>query len=96
MALRFTQLLTEMSTRNIKKEIIFLGSKVRPVLVAHNFSAIYEPTVYTMWDPQHLATLEASTACYGDSFTFFFFFILQYALGPGVYSGLNRNKYRKH
>jgi hypothetical protein len=25
-----------------------------------------------MWDPQHLTTLWASTACYGDSFTLLF------------------------
>jgi hypothetical protein len=25
-----------------------------------------------MWDPQHLTTLEASTACYGDNFTLFY------------------------
>jgi hypothetical protein len=24
-----------------------------------------------MWDPRHLTTLQASTACYTDSFTFF-------------------------
>jgi hypothetical protein len=24
-----------------------------------------------MWDPQHLTALQASKACYGDSFTFF-------------------------
>jgi hypothetical protein len=26
-----------------------------------------------MWDPQHLTTLQASTACYGDSLTYFAF-----------------------
>jgi hypothetical protein len=26
-----------------------------------------------MWDPQYLTNLQASTACYGDSFTFHFF-----------------------
>jgi hypothetical protein len=30
---------------------MFLGSKVRPVRRADNFTAIYEPIVYTMWDP---------------------------------------------
>jgi hypothetical protein len=30
---------------------MFLGSKVRPVLKADNLNAIYEPIVYTMWDP---------------------------------------------
>jgi hypothetical protein len=41
---------------------------------ADNLTAICEPTVWTMSDPQHLITLSASTACYGDSFTFFFYF----------------------
>jgi hypothetical protein len=30
---------------------MFLGSKVRPVRKADNLTAIYEPIVYTMWDP---------------------------------------------
>jgi hypothetical protein len=41
---------------------MFLGSKVQPVRGAGNLTAIYEPTVWTMWDPQHLTTLKASTA----------------------------------
>jgi hypothetical protein len=36
--------LTEISTGNIKN-IMFLGSKVRPVRGAHNLTAIYEPIV---------------------------------------------------
>jgi hypothetical protein len=43
-ALEFTQPLTEISTRNIKI-IMFLGSKVRPVRRADNFTAICEPIV---------------------------------------------------
>jgi hypothetical protein len=43
-ALGFTQLLTEMSTRNIKI-IMFLGSKVRLVHKADSLTAIYEPIV---------------------------------------------------
>jgi hypothetical protein len=35
--------------------------KVQPVHKADNLTAICELTVYTMWDPQHLA-------CYRDSF----------------------------
>jgi hypothetical protein len=27
------------------------GSKARPACKAHNLTAIYKPTVYTMWDP---------------------------------------------
>jgi hypothetical protein len=44
LALEFAQLLTEMSTGNIKK-IMFLGSKVRLVREADNLTAIYEPIV---------------------------------------------------
>jgi hypothetical protein len=36
---------------------MFLGSKVRRVRRADNLTAIYEPIVYTMWDPKHLTTL---------------------------------------
>jgi hypothetical protein len=53
-----------MSTMNL------LGAgKVPPARKADNFVAICKPIVYTMWDPQHLRTLHASAACYGDSFT---------------------------
>jgi hypothetical protein len=44
-ALGFTQPLTEMSTGNIKKKLMFLGSKVRLVRGAHNLTTIYEPSV---------------------------------------------------
>jgi hypothetical protein len=40
MALGFTEPLTEISTRNIK-QIMFLGSKVRPVRAADNLTTIY-------------------------------------------------------
>jgi hypothetical protein len=30
---------------------MFVGSKVRRVRKANNLTAIYEPIVYTMWDP---------------------------------------------
>jgi hypothetical protein len=36
---------------------MFLESRVRPVHKADNFTAICEPTVYTVWDPQYLTTL---------------------------------------
>jgi hypothetical protein len=65
LALRFIQPLTEMSTRSRK---MFLESTERPVRRAANFTAICEPIVYTMWDPQ-LHTLWDSKACYGDSFS---------------------------
>jgi hypothetical protein len=51
---------------------MFLGIKQRPGHKADNFTAICEPIFYTMWDPEHLTTLQASTACYGDSFTFLY------------------------
>jgi hypothetical protein len=50
---------------------MFLESRVRPAHTADNFTAICELTVYTVWDPQHLTTMYTSTACYGNSFTFF-------------------------
>jgi hypothetical protein len=66
MALVSTQPLTEMSTRNLA------GGKRRPVQKADNFTATYKPIVYKMLDPGRLTTLWASTACYRDSFAFFF------------------------
>jgi hypothetical protein len=46
-ALGFTQLLTEMSTGNIKKKV-FLESKERSVHGADNLTTIYELIVWTM------------------------------------------------
>jgi hypothetical protein len=66
MALGSTQPLTEMSTRNLP------GGKGRPAPEADNLTAICEPIVYKMWEPEHLTTLWASTACYRDSFTLLF------------------------
>jgi hypothetical protein len=54
---------------------MFLGSKVRPVRGADNLTAVYEPIVYTMWHPQHLTSLYASTACYGDNLLLFSFIV---------------------
>jgi hypothetical protein len=34
-----------------------LESRARPVPRDGNFTAIYEPTVYIMWDPQRLTIL---------------------------------------
>jgi hypothetical protein len=65
MALESTQPLTEMSTRHIP------GGKGRPARKADNLTAICEPIVYKMWDPEHLTTLWASTARYRDTFTFY-------------------------
>jgi hypothetical protein len=36
--------------RKHRKKKVFLGSKVLPVRGADNLTAIYEPTVSTMWD----------------------------------------------
>jgi hypothetical protein len=57
-------LLREMSTRNIP------GGKWRPARKADNHAAIYEPIIWKMWEPRHLTTLWASTACYRDSLFF--------------------------
>jgi hypothetical protein len=46
------------------------GDKGRPAREANNLTAIYEPIVYKMWEPQHFTTLWASSACYKDIFTF--------------------------
>jgi hypothetical protein len=67
MALGSNQPLTEMSTRNLP------GGKGRPVCKADGLTVISEPTVQKMWEPQTLITLQASVACYKDSFTFFSF-----------------------
>jgi small-conductance mechanosensitive channel len=60
MALRSTQPLTEISTRNLP------GGKWRPALKADNLAVICEPIVYKLWEPRRLKTLWASTACYRD------------------------------
>jgi hypothetical protein len=64
MALGSTQPLTEMSTRNLP------GGEGRPARKADNLTAICEPIVYKMWEPQHLTAIWVSTARYRDSFTF--------------------------
>jgi hypothetical protein len=68
MALGSTQPLTEMSTRNLP------GGKSLPALKADNFTAICEPIVYKTWEPRRLTTQWASTACYRDSFTYFYYY----------------------
>jgi hypothetical protein len=52
MALGSTQPLTEMCTRNIPG-----GGEGRPARKADNLTAICEPIVYKMWEPQHLTSL---------------------------------------
>jgi hypothetical protein len=63
MALGSTQLLTQMSTKNLP------GSKDRPARKDDNLTAFHEPIGLEMWEPLRLTTLWASTACYRDSFT---------------------------
>jgi hypothetical protein len=41
----------------------------RPARKADSLTAICESIVKTLLDPQHLISLWATTACYGDSFT---------------------------
>jgi hypothetical protein len=64
-ALGSTQPITEMSTTNLP------GGKGRPAREA-DLTTIREPIIQKMWEPQRLTTLLASTACYRDSFAFFF------------------------
>jgi hypothetical protein len=66
MALGSTQPPTEMSTRNLRE------GKGQPARGTDNLTAICE-SVYKIWEPRHLTTLWAFTACYRDSFTFIFF-----------------------
>jgi hypothetical protein len=51
---------------------MFLGSKARSVRNADKHTVICEPIVCRMWYPQHLTTLQASTACNENSFTLLF------------------------
>jgi hypothetical protein len=65
MALGSTLPLTEMSTRNLP------GGKKRQAGKA-DLTNIYETICRKMWEPPRLTNLWASTACYRDSFTFFY------------------------
>jgi hypothetical protein len=66
MTLVSTQLLTEMSTRNLP------GGKGRLARGADNPTSICELIVQKMWEPRRLTTLWASTACYSYNLTFFY------------------------
>jgi hypothetical protein len=68
MAVGITRPLTEMSTRNLA------GGKARSARKADSLTTICEPIVSQMWDPRHLTSLWASTACYSDSFTLLLYF----------------------
>jgi hypothetical protein len=56
------------SNRNEYQKTL-LRAKARPAFKP-DITAICEPIAWIMCDPQRLTTLWASTACYGDSFTF--------------------------
>jgi hypothetical protein len=43
---------------------MFLESRTRTAREADNLTASCEPIVWTVWEPQRLITLWASTACY--------------------------------
>jgi hypothetical protein len=64
MTLGSNQPLTEIGARNLP------GGKERPEGKA-DLTAICETTVYKLWVPRRLTTIQASTACYKDKFTFF-------------------------
>jgi hypothetical protein len=49
------------------------GDKGRPARKVDNLTAICEPIVYILWDPQRLTILWASMASYRDSFTLPFY-----------------------
>jgi hypothetical protein len=55
-----TQLPREMSTRNLP------GGKGWQTRKS-DLTAVYEPITWKMWEPRHLTTLRASTACHRDS-----------------------------
>jgi hypothetical protein len=62
------------SNRNECQE--FPAGKGRPVRKGDNYTAICEPIIWKMWEPRLLTNLWASMACYRDSFTFIFTYIL--------------------
>jgi hypothetical protein len=48
---------SDFNRNDYQKQTTFLGSKARQVRKFDKFTAICEPIVYTMWDPQHLTIL---------------------------------------
>jgi hypothetical protein len=64
MAVGLTQPVTEMSTRNLPE------GKGRRAHKADNLTAICEPFIYQMLEPQHLTSLWAFMAYYRDIFIF--------------------------
>jgi hypothetical protein len=66
MALDSTQSLIEISIRNLS------GVKGQFTHKAVNLTAICQPIVYKMWEPQRLNNSTVSMACYRKSFIFTF------------------------
>jgi hypothetical protein len=70
MALRSTQPLTEMCTRNLP------GGKGRPARKADNLTAICYPIFYKIWESRLLKTPWDSKACYREIFILPFIIII--------------------
>jgi hypothetical protein len=68
--------ISEDRTHNLKlcllleSEVLLLNLIFRQHVA--EMSTICEPIVYKIWEPRRLRTLWAPTACYRDSFTFFY------------------------
>jgi hypothetical protein len=59
---------------------MFLESRAWLVHRADNLVAICQLIVYTVWDLQHLTTLQDSLACYRPSFTLFYLIFISLCL----------------
>jgi hypothetical protein len=59
--------------------------------MADSLTAICEPVVQKMWDPQRLTTLWAFTACYRDSFSLSFYKPKMYYASPNFLAQIDRN-----
>jgi hypothetical protein len=66
------------------------GGKARRARRADNFTAICEPIVKKMWELRRLATQWASTACYRDSFTFYFYGVWSCVVGASLWMGVHK------
>jgi hypothetical protein len=65
MAIGLTQLLTELSIKNLP------AGKALPACKLTISPPLSKPIVQKMWDPRSLTTLRTSTACYRNSFVFY-------------------------
>jgi hypothetical protein len=54
-------------------------NRARLARKADNITSVCELVAWTMWEPRHLTTLQASTAFYGHSSLFFLFFLVRTA-----------------